>query len=57
MSSRYSTEKTPRPNVIGEWGWKDGWFLAAGLLAASENQGEPAKAEKGGGGELCPYHC
>ena len=23
--------------MIGEWGWKDGWFSEAGLLAATED--------------------
>ena len=44
VSSRYSTEKTPRPGD-GEWGWKDGWFSEAGLLAATEDERESTEAE------------
>ena len=44
-------EKTPRPDD-GEWGWKDGWFSEAGLLAATEDECESTEAEKGGGGGL-----
>ena len=29
-------QKNPIPRMIGEWGWKDGWFSVAGLLAATE---------------------
>ena len=38
--------------MTGEWGWKDGWFSEAGLLAATEDQRESTEAEKGGGGGL-----
>jgi hypothetical protein len=38
--------------VTREWGWKDGWFSEAGLLAATEDERESTKAEKGGGGGL-----
>ena len=31
--------KTPLPGD-GEWGWKNAWFSEAGLLAATEDQGE-----------------
>ena len=44
-------EKTPLP-CDGEWGWKDGWFSEAGLLAATEDEGESTEAEQGGGGGL-----
>ena len=44
--------KNPTPHVIGKWGWKDGWFSEAGLLAATEDEGESTEAEKGGGGGL-----
>jgi hypothetical protein len=42
-----STNKNPTPRVTGEWGWKDGWFSKAGLLAAAEDEGESSEAEKG----------
>jgi len=35
--------------VTGEWGWKDGWFSEAGLLAATEDECESTEVEKGGG--------
>ena len=38
--------------MTGEWGWKDGWFSEAGLLAATEDECESTEAEKGGGGWL-----
>ena len=38
--------------MTGEWGWKDGWFSEAGLLAATEDEGESTEAEQGGGGGL-----
>ncbi|PQJ29450.1 hypothetical protein BSZ32_13770 [Rubritalea profundi] len=34
-----ATEKTPRPGDR-EWGWIDAWFSEAGLLAATEDEGE-----------------
>ena len=51
-SSLSTPQKNPTPRVTGEWGWKDGWFSEAGLLAATEDQSKSAKAEKGGGGGL-----
>jgi hypothetical protein len=44
--------KNPTPRMTGESGWMDGWFSVAGLLAATEDQGEATEAEKGGGGGL-----
>ena len=51
VKPQHSTEKTPPPGD-GEWGLKDGWFSEAGLLAATEDEGESAEAEQGGGGGL-----
>ena len=48
---QHSIEKPPRLGD-GEWGWKVGWFSEAGLLAATEDECESAKAEQGGGGGL-----
>ena len=54
--------KTPRPTPHaprdGRWGWNDGWFSEAGLLAATEDECESTEAEKGGGGGLgdCFYY-
>ena len=31
------SKENPTPRVTGEWGWKDGWFSEAGLLAATED--------------------
>ena len=44
-SSRRTPNKNPTPRVIGEWGWKDGWFSEAGLLAAAEYEGKSTEAE------------
>ena len=38
--------QNPIPRMIGEWGWKDGWFTEAGLLAATEEECESTEAEK-----------
>jgi hypothetical protein len=46
-----ATKKTHAP-CDGEWGWKDGWFSEAGLLAATEDECESTEAEQGGGGGL-----
>ena len=45
----FDQTKNPTPGD-GEWGWKDGWFSEARLLATTEDERESAKAEKGGGG-------
>jgi hypothetical protein len=44
--------KNPTRRVMEKWGWNDGWFSEAGLLAATEDQGESTEAEQGGGGGL-----
>jgi hypothetical protein len=37
--------QNPTPRVTGEWGWKNGWFSEAGLLAATEYECESTKTE------------
>ena len=51
VKPQHSKRKNPTPGD-GEWGWKDAWFSEAGLLAATEDEGESTEAQKGGGGWL-----
>ena len=47
MSKSCPPHLTQKPHspCDGEWGWKDGWFAEAGLLAATEDKCETTESE------------